>query len=132
MPTTTTVSEVKLSNPVRSEIIQSCAKLLWGHPFSTYAVRGRGGGGGRGEGEGGVKFCLFSYVRPHKNCVQGGGGGRGRGSKMAKMLRTYYIDAPLSNPVRIPEKTLTRMDIMNFVVTKLWTFITINKLTCTP
>ena len=52
-----------------------------GHPFSTYAVRGRGEG---------VKFCLFPYVRPYKNCVQGGGGG----SKMAKMLRTYYMDAP--------------------------------------
>ena len=40
-----------------------------GHPFSTYAVKGGGGGGG-------VKFCLFSYVRPYKNSVQGGGGGQ--------------------------------------------------------
>ena len=40
----------------------------------------------------GAKFCLFPYVRPYINCVQGGGGGRG--SKMAKMLRTYYMDAP--------------------------------------
>ena len=45
-----------------------------GHPFSTYAVRGRGGGGG-------VKFCLFPYVRPYKNCVQGGGVGGGGGVK---------------------------------------------------
>ena len=52
-----------------------------GHPFSTYAVRGRGGGGG------GVKFCLFPYVRPYKNCVQGGGGGQ----KWLKCVRTICM-----------------------------------------
>ena len=56
----------------------------WEHPFSTYAVRG-GGGGGAG-------FCLFPYVRPYKKLHTGGGVGGG-GSKMAKMLRTWYMDA---------------------------------------
>ena len=41
-------------------------------------VRSKGGGGN------------FAYVYAHiKNCVQ-----RGGGSKLAKMLRTYYMDAP--------------------------------------
>ena len=34
--------------------------FLRGHPFSTYAVRGR------------VKFCLFPYVRPYKKLSTGG------------------------------------------------------------
>ena len=55
--------------------------VLGGHPFSTYAVRGRGGG----------KILLVSLCTP----IQKLRTGRGRGSKMAKMLRTYYMDAPL-------------------------------------
>ena len=32
---------------------------------------------------------MYAHI---KNCIQGGGGGGG--AKMAKMLRTYYMDAP--------------------------------------
>ena len=51
-----------------------------GHPFSTYAVRGRGGG---------VNFAYFPMSAHIKIAYR-----EGRGSKMAKMLRTYYMDAP--------------------------------------
>ena len=58
-----------------------------GHPFSTYAVRGRGGG----------KFCLFPYVRLYKKLRTGE-----EGSKMYKMLGTYYIVQALAiSPVNI-------------------------------
>ena len=41
-----------------------------------------------GEGRGAVNFAYFPMYAHIKNAYRGGGGG------VAKMLRTYYMDAP--------------------------------------
>ena len=85
----------------------------WGHPFSTYAVRGEGVG----------KYFAYFPMYVHIKMRIGGGGG----SKMAKMLRTWMPPALKCDFLKINIFTCCRKISALHLLQILIIFFTVNR-----